>query len=397
MTGIGGTQTRSGDRSRLMDVLRGLLASWVVLHHIVLTGRFNPDVYPWRLLAHHGQEAVLVFFILSGFAITRSLVNAPQRWSSFLLARFWRIYPVYVIALGIGAIVCRITLMQDTVFAEFGRLGIEPWEVTEGSPQWLHLLLHLSQLHGVIPETWLPHADTSLVAPAWSLSTEFQFYVIAPAMCCLGLPRSAPLSLRLPVMLVLAVLVANFLVVPAIAPAGIPRYLDLFALGVAGAMLHSSGGRGRLAYSLLAVFVAIIGWHAGRIIVANAVAVWLVFWLASTLLPERLLNNRVGAAAMFVGALSYPLYLVHYPLMRLTLLAACAAFPQSRSVLLAAWIPAAILLSYAVAALLHRFIEVHGTRYGKRVAARRDLRQPRLPAQQPTGRLVLRRLRTDSR
>ena len=86
-------------RTRLLDVLRGLLAIWVVLHHIVLFGGFNPHVYPWRLLAHHGQEAVAVFFILSGFAITKSLYARPQHLTSFLIARFWRIYPVYLIAL----------------------------------------------------------------------------------------------------------------------------------------------------------------------------------------------------------------------------------------------------------------------------------------------------------
>ena len=32
------------DRARLMDVLRGLLASWVVLHHVVLIGGFDAAV-----------------------------------------------------------------------------------------------------------------------------------------------------------------------------------------------------------------------------------------------------------------------------------------------------------------------------------------------------------------
>ena len=78
----------SRDRTYLMDVLRDQLASWVVMHHIVLSSGFDLNAYPWQLMTHHGQEAVLVFFMLSGFAIIKSLYVRPQHWSSFLIARF---------------------------------------------------------------------------------------------------------------------------------------------------------------------------------------------------------------------------------------------------------------------------------------------------------------------
>jgi peptidoglycan/LPS O-acetylase OafA/YrhL len=381
-----------------MDVLRGLLASWVVLHHIVLAARFDPDSYPWRLLAHHGQEAVLVFFILSGFAITKSLQTRPQHWSSFLLARFWRIYPVYLIALAVGTAVCGLSASLGTGwFAGLEGQGFEAWDPNEGSPRWLHVLLHLTQLHGVVPAAWLPHADTSLVAPAWSLSTEFQFYAIAPALGLLLLRRSDRVGPTLFALLLLAVPVTNAAIPPTVAPASLLRYLDLFALGIAGAMLHASGSRGRLLYCLLAVIVAAAAWLGGRVIVANAVLVWLLFWLASTVTPARLTETRIGALGLLVGGLSYPLYLIHYPLMRLSLMAVRGLLPGDRSIVLAAWIPTSIALSYVAASLLHRFVELRGTRYGKQVAARREMRWRNLSVQSQSVWGVLRRSRGTAR
>jgi peptidoglycan/LPS O-acetylase OafA/YrhL len=390
----GKTAKASRNRTFLMDVLRGLLASWVVLHHIVLAAGFDPDRYPWRLLAHHGQEAVLVFFILSGFAIAKSLQAWPQHWSSFLVARFWRIYPVYLIALAIGAAVCGLSASLGIGwFADLGRAGFEAWDPNEGSPRWLHVLLHLTQLHGVVPAAWLPHADTSLVAPAWSLSTEFQFYAIAPALSLLLLRRVAGVRPMLPALLLLAALVANVAIVPAVAPASLLRYLDLFVLGIAGAVLHTSNRRGKLLYCLLAVVVAAAGWYGGRIIVANAVLVWLLFWVASTVAPARMTETRIGAFGLFVGALSYPLYLIHYPLMRLSLIAARGLWPDDRAIFLAAWIPASILLSYVAAFLLHHFVELRGTRFGKQVAMRCEMRGRGLAVQPRSSWALLRRSR----
>lgn len=369
----------SRDRAYLMDVLRGLLASWVVLHHIVLSSGTNLDAYPWRLFAHHGQEAVLVFFMLSGFAIMKSLYAQPQRWLSFLIARFWRIYPVYLIALivGIGAWVYA-DYRADALFSHLSGLGIAPWPPTDVSPGWLHILLHLFQLQGMVPSAWLPHADTTLVAPAWSLSTEFQFYAIAPALfLLLAQARSGNASV-IALMLVVAVILSNLINNPSIAPANVLHYIDLFVFGMIGAIAHQSQRFGKFAYCLSAVVVAAGGLLSGRGIVATAVSVWMLFWWLSTLAPvERLTDTKVGRICLLIGALSFPLYLIHYPLSWLLLIAATDLLPENRMAVLALWVPIALTSSYIAALLLHRYVEVPATRYGKRTAKRREMRYGR--------------------
>src|SRR5690606_21046789 len=45
-----------------------------------------------------------------------------------------------------------------------------------------HLFAHLSMLHGVIPDSVLKYSVSSILAPAWSISLEWQFYILAPLL-----------------------------------------------------------------------------------------------------------------------------------------------------------------------------------------------------------------------
>ena len=368
-------RTKGDDRTRLLDVLRGLLATWVVLHHVVLIGGFSPDIYPWRVFIHHGQEPVLVFFALSGFAISRSLWTRPQRWLSFLIARFWRIYPVYLVAMAIGIAVTVYGARQPALFTDLGALQILPWQADEGIPRTAHILLHLGQLHGLVPSQWLPHVDTSIVAPGWSLSTEFQFYALAPLLSVVLL-RPWVNGNRLPALALLIVgLWPYFHSNSWIAPANILRYLDLFILGMIGAVMHDGLRRDRFGYSLLVFMVAVAGWHSRQIIVVTAVGVWLASWWCATLpTVNEWIDTRFGQLWLFVGALSFPLYILHYPVARLLLIAGAAVLPADRAIFLTAWMPATVVVSFAGAAALHRYAELPGTRYGKQLAARRERR-----------------------
>jgi exopolysaccharide production protein ExoZ len=101
-------QDQSPGRNPWLEALRGLAALWVLLHHA------NQSVAAFKVpLAHpvffeNGYLGVDFFFVLSGFIIamsSQSLVDRGLGWRSYLKARFIRIYvPYWPVGLGLFAL-----------------------------------------------------------------------------------------------------------------------------------------------------------------------------------------------------------------------------------------------------------------------------------------------------
>jgi len=83
-----------------LDGLRAITVLAVMFHHFILDG-------PW------GHWGVYLFFVLSGFLITRLLIDARDkclglgrpRWFAFrqfYVRRFLRIFPVYYVGLAVA-------------------------------------------------------------------------------------------------------------------------------------------------------------------------------------------------------------------------------------------------------------------------------------------------------
>ena len=86
------SQAAEPSRVAPIDGLRGLLAVVVLAWHA-----FGPLGATWLLLP--ANFAVLTFFALSGYVLTRGWNG---RYGVFLLRRFVRLWPVYALCLGVG-------------------------------------------------------------------------------------------------------------------------------------------------------------------------------------------------------------------------------------------------------------------------------------------------------
>mgnify|MGYP003704989743 CR=1 FL=1 len=86
-------------RLECLDGLRGVLAVYVMISHMAPFAAM-PD-WIGRPFSH-GQAAVDVFFILSGLVIVGSLHGFGYRARPFLMARFVRIYPVFLAVLALS-------------------------------------------------------------------------------------------------------------------------------------------------------------------------------------------------------------------------------------------------------------------------------------------------------
>ncbi|MGB8355035.1 MAG: acyltransferase [Chthoniobacteraceae bacterium] len=164
--------------------LRGFLSWWVVLDHLLLACGFNAETLPVgiRLLAR-GDYAVDVFIILSGFVIFKLLTDAQETYRVFLVRRFFRLYPVFLVCLLVAAAL-RPLIWSNLSHWTGNRvvlLGQRNW-IDDGAHFWPYLATHLILLHGAIPDFLLHKSASALLAPAWSISLEWQFYLIAPLL-----------------------------------------------------------------------------------------------------------------------------------------------------------------------------------------------------------------------
>ena len=122
-----------------VETVRGLAALCVVLGHTAgLTlpnrGAGLPlfDQPYWREFAiklvsgfTYGETAVIVFFVISGIVIGRSLdkkkVSTPASYVGFLARRFFRLYPAEIVA------VCGILVLGIAVFVGCRPLDFSPF------------------------------------------------------------------------------------------------------------------------------------------------------------------------------------------------------------------------------------------------------------------------------
>lgn len=300
-----------------MDVLRLASAVEVVLYHVVHCGIEAGTVHisnpVLRAVLYHGsafgQQAVLVFFVLSGFWIAAAvdrLRDEPRFWQAYLVRRFSRLLVVLVPALLLGgamdvfgAVVLRAPVYHDASAVAWGA-----WAPITASLHGTALIGNLLFLQDFLTA---PFGSNSAL---WSLSCEFWYYLIYPA-CILALRRRLTLPL-------LAVALLVFW----------PSLAETFPIWLMGATLYhverAAGRAAPRATAQLAVPLGIVGLLgalvAARYQLTSAVAgEWLV-GLATAMLLFALLRHATGAPALIesmarLGAsASYSLYLAHMPL-----------------------------------------------------------------------------------
>lgn len=162
-----------------LDGIRALAAAMVVLYHAKLPGLPG------------GYMAVDVFFVLSGFLITRILLRGLGQGSfsyhQFCTRRLYRLWPALLVFLTI------YLLTAPLIFDWF--------------PFYKHFRDVLFTATYIVNYTSVVSEGTALLGHVWTLAVEMQFYVLWPMVVVL--------LIRLPKRLALVVLVTLFLLATA--------------------------------------------------------------------------------------------------------------------------------------------------------------------------------------
>ncbi|MCX7396124.1 MAG: acyltransferase [Planctomycetales bacterium] len=163
--------------------LRGIASVSVAIMHLQMATRLGfPSLQTH--LAFFANEAVDLFFILSGFIFAYVYAGEGRiDWKDFFVARFARIYPVYLLSMLVVMALDAVTLLR--------------YGVAYRSLSPLRILLNVL---GV--QAWFGHATSeSINLPAWSVSVEIFLYLATfPLMIAVfGRKLKAGFGLLLPV------------------------------------------------------------------------------------------------------------------------------------------------------------------------------------------------------
>ncbi|WP_158515323.1 acyltransferase family protein [Paraburkholderia phytofirmans] len=293
------------------------MAWWVVFaHSSQLTG--IERILPVRVTAFMdgGEPAVNVFIMLSGFVITHLCLSERASYAQYIRERAFRIYPVYLLCLALG-----IATLPALLSAHSTPWSIDPhmWQVRAASEREhfaAHFLLHVSLLHGLVPDSIFPYSARTLLGPAWSLSLEWQFYLIAPLIVALVSRSRVSLVITSVVLLAMSWISRHDLIWTWQYPSMVLIPMPLFLIGILTRVFWGELGRIPVGMVLLVGIVA--GMFLGAL--KHEFWIWTIF-VAAALQESRLTPVRglawlaANPFVVWLGKASYSTYLVHIPLL----------------------------------------------------------------------------------
>jgi peptidoglycan/LPS O-acetylase OafA/YrhL len=151
-----------------LTFLRFVAALFVVLYHYVGNSTDIPAGVVKSLLSL-GYTGVTFFFLLSGFILAYNYEHVDFRASGsvrkYLWARFARIYPLYLLSLAVGLGPYLFAIVKPEIHPTLHKLYL------------LDLILAPLSL-----QAWVPGAASAINSPSWSISAEFFFYACFPLL-----------------------------------------------------------------------------------------------------------------------------------------------------------------------------------------------------------------------
>ncbi|WP_256003337.1 acyltransferase family protein [Pedobacter deserti] len=178
-----------------LEAIRGIAALYVVFHHSFFSEHFIVLGFNLSFFFKFGQEAVILFFLMSGFVIGYSFEKSRDKgFRNYFQKRFYRIYiPLFLVFLG--------HYILSSIEAN-GLVQVDIWQLVAN----VFMLQDVSSLKpNVIADPFLGNA------PLWSLSYEWWFYMTFYLLYSL---RSRHVNLNSEVFVIVAVSSVSYLVFP---------------------------------------------------------------------------------------------------------------------------------------------------------------------------------------
>lgn len=145
-----------------LDLVRFLAAVLVVISHMAKENVFPHEII--KYIPDFGREAVIIFFVLSGFVIAYTKNKKHTSIQDYSIARFTRIYSV------------AIPVIFITVALDMIGIALNP-ELYTGLYQYDKLYIYIPFHLLFLGEIWTISEQPFTVQPYWSLGYEVWYYV----------------------------------------------------------------------------------------------------------------------------------------------------------------------------------------------------------------------------
>lgn len=332
--------------SLYLDLLRVGAAIVVLVTHLAYVELSGGMLLPWRLV---GNDAVMLFFVLSGYVIAYVADAKETDARDYLLSRLARLWSVAVPA-----------LFLTIAFDQMGRLAApeayESWWYAADAP-----LLRIASALSFTNELWFQSVRPFSNGPFWSLGYEFAYYMIFAALAFARGPR-------------------RWLLAGGLALLAGPKIMLLFPVWWLGVLVYRRTREGPVpvrtglaCFALPVLLYACYRWSGAPAVLleatrnllgAETVAVSLRFsdeFVSSYAIGALVAIHFVGAHALahrlrggfgglerpirWLAGSTFTIYLLHYPLLRLI----GAAIPYDRNSAAAVFLVFAATLAICVA------------------------------------------------
>ncbi|MCV9999964.1 acyltransferase [Pararhizobium sp. YC-54] len=357
------------------EALRGVLAIWVVVGHVATASVLHGRLIEAKL---YNFYAVTVFILLSGFAIAALIDKKPEGYGRYITRRAFRIFPVYLFYLALSVLLANFAL-ETWLNAPAGVMQASRTKIaTDTLTYWpWHLAAHLPALHGLVPPRLLPSTDYAFLGQAWSISLEWQYYLIAPFL--IGVLTMKMNAIRIGLLLFGALAIA--FVLPRMPESFIGGWLLDFTLGIATFTFMKYRDRATHPLRLIPIVKVWALVIVGLLLQRSVSVLPYLIWATVIMLVIRARETEGGVAALFsrvanarplqwVGNMAYSVYLSHMIVLLVVLRAVQALGINEPWPQFAVLVTATLAGTLVISRLSYVFIELPFHQYGRNIGQR---------------------------
>ena len=310
------SESRTATHYDWIDTLRGFAAVLIVLFHCRVDlwvgwnyihahpGEVSPVSYYLSYLSipmpFMGQS-VMLFFLISGFCVHLPNIHRDQLpLKSYLIRRFLRIYPPYLIAILLCLLLDKLMNRAD-----------------HQTP----MIVYLKSVF-MIQNSVPPLGEISSNPSLWSLPVEMQLYLLYPLLFWCN-NRKGPGLVALLVGAVTLLSVCIGIIIPSTESWVSANWCSYWLIWCGGAWLaenltHPSlrWTQGKSFCFFLLLVGGVLSYHRLSMLLLHLL--WaILFAFVLLYCAQRPLENRITVALRKIGVYSYSLYLIHYPVLGL--------------------------------------------------------------------------------